>query len=207
MKWAIIPLFALLLIPASAFGLSTPVETITGLELHPDEQYRESTYIKQQDGYTWELDIETGELYRQYDIVGVTAPQVPEYPKVTERHTLEQTDDGKFKFTSHNPYAQNNAGDFAPYYLNDEPTHTQVSFAGGKMSFDKSECAVTYFDRDDKIIIKSETYNVRTAQVGTDIWNHLPVNDQSCTWDVESDDYGVIAVSYTHLTLPTILLV
>ena len=192
MKWAIIPLFALLLIPASAFGQSTPVETITGLELHPDEQYRESTYIKQQDGYTWELDIETGELYRQYDIVGVTAPQVPEYPKVTERHTLEQTDDGKFKFTSHNPYAQNNAGDFAPYYLNDEPTHTQVSFAGGKMSFDKSECAVTYFDRDDKIIIKSETYNVRTAQVGTDIWNHLPVNDQSCTWDVESDDYGVI---------------
>jgi len=29
------------------------VETVTGLQLHPDEIYREHTYEKEQDGYTW----------------------------------------------------------------------------------------------------------------------------------------------------------
>ena len=57
-------LFALLLLTSTVTLAAPPafaqVETVTGLELHPDEQYRESTYIKQQDGYTRELDIETG---------------------------------------------------------------------------------------------------------------------------------------------------
>ena len=71
-------LLALLVIgPALFIPSFAQSETITGLELHPDEQNRESTYIKQQDGYTWELD-EDGILFKNWDADRlVKIPSVP----------------------------------------------------------------------------------------------------------------------------------
>ena len=85
-------LLALLVIgPALFIPSFAQSETITGLELHPDEQNRESTYIKQQDGYTWELD-EDGILFKNWDADRlVKIPSVPvKYPQLTEDSGMVQ---------------------------------------------------------------------------------------------------------------------
>jgi len=201
MKWAIIPLFALLLIPASVFGQS---ETITGLELHPDEQYRESTYIKQQDGYTWEVDIETGELYKLHEQTGVDFADQPDYPNVEPTSTVVQNNDGSFTMTTHSEYISDSAGIYKPYILAQDSDHVQVKLANGKISIDKTECASTYFDIDENIIIKSETYNVRTATIDTDVWNHLDVNDVSCSVTVEETEESVDGFKVTDAVVVTL---
>ena len=167
-------LLALLVIgPALFIPSFAQSETITGLELHPDEQNRESTYIKQQDGYTWEVDIETGELYRLYEQTSVDFADQPDYPNVEPTSTVVQNDDGSFTMTTHNEYISDSAGIYRPYILAQDSEHVQVKLANGKISIDKTECASTYFDIDENIILKSETYNVRTATIDTDVWNHL----------------------------------
>ena len=128
-------LFALLLLTSTVTLAAPPafaqVETVTGLELHPDEQYRESTYIKQQDGYTWEVDIETGELYKLHEQTSVDFADQPDYPNVEPTSTVVQNDDGSFTMTTHNEYISDSAGIYRPYILAQDSEHVQVKLANG----------------------------------------------------------------------------
>ena len=201
-------LFALLLLTSTVTLAAPPafaqVETVTGLELHPDEQYRESTYIKQQDGYTWEVDIETGELYRLYEQTSVDFADQPDYPNVEPTSTVVQNDDGSFTMTTHNEYISDSAGIYRPYILAQDSEHVQVKLANGKISIDKTECASTYFDIDENIILKSETYNVRTATIDTDVWNHLDVNDVACSVTVEETEESIDGFKVTDAVVVTL---
>ena len=161
------------------------VETITGLQLHPDEVFREHTYEKQQDGYTWELD-ENGELYKQWDEdrLGTNTPTKPDYPRLSERSTTFQNPDGTFTMRTHSPYVLNSMGDWIPYILIEDSDIVQIEKAGNmKYVFDKNNCALTIL-QDGNVIIKSDSYTVRTATIGTDDWTALSVNNEVCTTDI-----------------------
>ena len=204
-------LLALLVIgPALFIPSFAQSETITGLERHPTIGFDdegplvESTYIKQQDGYTWELDIETGELYKLHEQTSVDFANQPDYPNVEPTSTVIQNNDGSFTMTTHSEYISDSAGIYRPYILAQDSDHVQVKLANGKISIDKTECASTYFDIDENIIIKSETYNVRTATIDTDVWNHLDVNDVSCSVTVEETEESVDGFKVTDAVVVTL---
>lgn len=186
------------------------VETVTGLERHPTIGFAdegpliEATYEKQQDGYTWEVDIETGELYKLHEQTSVDFADQPDYPNVEPTSTVVQNDDGSFTMTTHNEYISDSAGIYRPYILAQDSDHVQVKLANGKISIDKTECASTYFDIDENIILKSETYNVRTATIDTDVWNHLDVNDVACSVTVEETEESIDGFKVTDAVIITL---
>ena len=120
-------LFALLLLTSTVTLAAPPafaqVETVTGLERHPTIGFDdegpliENTYVKQQDGYTWEVDIETGELYKLHEQTSVDFADQPDYPNVEPTSTVVQNDDGSFTMTTHNEYISDSAGIYRPYIL------------------------------------------------------------------------------------------
>ena len=117
---------------------------------------------------------------------------LPAFAQVSETHTIIENSDGSVTFMTHDPYVADSGGYYHPYILAQDSDHVQVKIAGGKISIDKNECAGTYFDQNENIIIKSETYNVRTATIDTNDWSHLDVNNVACSVTVLEQDEGVI---------------
>ena len=172
----------------------TPGPTVTGLELAP-HGWMENTYEIQQDGFTWALCVLPdcpagtidGELYPIWDEDMVTERSIPNGQEFAESGILEREEfkiekntDGTFTYTTHHPYVPDSMGNWVPYIEFEDQDHVQVMIGGGKIVIDKNECAATYFDVKDNIILKSEAYTVRTAIVETDDWSALPVNNQGC---------------------------
>ena len=168
------------------------VDSVTGLELLP-HGWEMMTYEKQQDGYTWEvcdtdcpLGTGVGELYQMWEpqYYGTIQPEIPEFAESgsleREEFKIEKNTDGTFTYTSHHPYVADSDGNWVPFIEFEDEEHVQVMIGGGKIVVDKNECAATYFDVKDNIVLKSESYTVRTAVIGTDDWSSLPVNNENC---------------------------
>ena len=101
-----------------------------------------------------------------------------------------ENDDGTFTFTTHQPYFELESGEFVPYRLTENDSMVQIEFYEGKFVFDKIEGAVTSFDSDGNVVIASDSYVVREAEIGSDIWNNLEVNNSPVitTVTTEADD-------------------
>ena len=183
----VIPLLLVISIP-TAFAQT---ETITGLMTLPEERIESFTFEKFQDGFTWELD-EDGFLYKQWDAdrLGSNPQPKPEYPIVTETYTIEQIDEDTFSYTTHIPYI-NDKHEWKPYILGEDNSVVQVQVNGGKFVFDKNTGAVTIFN-DEGIIIKSDSYVVRTAILNSDEWNNLEVNNSEVETIVSDNDDAVV---------------
>lgn len=183
----VIPLLLVISIP-TAFAQT---ETITGLMTLPEERIESFTFEKFQDGFTWELD-EDGFLYKQWDAdrLGSNPQPKPEYPIVTETFTIEQISERTFSYTTHAPYI-NDKHEWKPYILGEDDAVVQVQVNGGKFVFDKNTGAVTIFD-DEGIIIKSDSYVVRTAILNSDEWNNLEVNNSEVETIVSDNDDAVV---------------
>jgi len=91
--------------------------------------------------------------------------------------------DGSYIFESHEPYIQDSNGDFVPYTISENDSTITVRYVGGYAVFDKTVGAVTIFD-DNGVVIDSDSYVIRSAQLNTDIWNNLDVNDSPVTTSV-----------------------
>lgn len=159
----------LLLVPLGAFSMHPPMEVAHAQAVDPI--------------ISWET------------ISGQVAHAQTVDPIITveERYTTTQLSETEFVYTSHEPYILDTITDvYTPYIIKQDSDFVQVELNGGKISIDKTECAATYFKDSEGIIIKSETYNVRTAEIDTDVWNHLDVNDVACSTTVLEQDEGVI---------------
>lgn len=64
----------------------------------------------------------------------------------------------------------------------------QVQLEKGKVVFQKDSGAVTVFD-ENEIVIKSDSYVVRGAEINTDVWSNLSVNDSPVTFTIEESEY------------------
>ena len=166
--------------PPQEIEITTP---ITGLQELP-HGIETLTYEKFQDGFTWELD-EDGFLYQQWDELGTNPEPKPEYPQVTETYTIEQNEDGTFTYSTHIPYISDGY-DWKPYVLGQDENVVQVQVAGGTMVFDKVAGAVTMFN-DYETVIDSDSYIVRTALIGSDVWTNLDVNNADVETTVVED--------------------
>jgi len=103
---------------------------------------------------------------------------------------LTDNNDGSFTWQSHYDYLlENNA--YVPYVVRDDPDIVQIDVSWGKLVFDKNACAVSIFDGDN-IAINSDSYIVRTAEIGTDNWNDLAVNDSACNTVITENPNEVI---------------
>ena len=72
----------------------------------------------------------------------------------------------------------------------------QVQLEKGKMIFQKDSGAVTVFD-ENEIVIKSDSYVVRGAEINTDLWSNLSVNDSPVTFTIDESEYDVI-ITFTR---------
>ena len=134
--------------------------------------------------------------------VGVTSPiDRGEFPKIEQTASTYKLPDGSYQMFQHYPYVKY-GGEWIPYILEETDDSVFVRFNDGSLSFDKSECAVTYFNPLEEILIKSETYNVRSATIGTDDWSHLQVNDAVCNVSYYEEEFqiGTPEVLYVNLT-------
>ena len=104
-------------------------------------------------------------------------------------------DDGSYTISTHEPYFQTEQGEFVPYRLTQNDSIVQVEVDGGKFVFDKDFGAVTVFN-DDGIVINSDSYVVRQAELNTDEWTNLTVNDESVVVTVEERENNVVVVSF-----------
>ena len=97
--------------------------------------------------------------------------------------------------TTHFPYYFDGS-DYVPYELSETPQVIQVIVDGGKFVFDKENSAVTVFN-DDGIVINSDSYIVRNAEMGSDSWSALAVNDEPSTTSI-NEDGNEITVTFTR---------
>ena len=213
---SLMALVALMFLPFSAFaqtpGFEPSSETITGLMTLPEERIESFTFEKFQEGYTWELD-NTGHLYKNWDadwlannaetsllpknnmMVFYEGDLEPETGTFRD-HTNVLNEDGSYTMSTHMPYLENEQGDFVPYQLTEDNNTVLVEVDGGKFSFDKNAGAVTVSDSDG-VVISSDSYIVRQAQLNTNDWNELTVNNESVVTTVEESDEKVI-VTFTR---------
>ena len=215
----VIPLLVIGLLPLAFAQTDFEETTVTGFMTLPEERVEEFTFEKFQDGYIWELD-EDGFLYKEYNfgfipitpITGVTSfeaineDKIPStIPEIGAFQFYNNIDngDGTFTVTTHHPYFETEQGEFVPYRLVENDSMVQVEFYDGKYVFDKVEGAVTTFNSDGEIVIDSDSYVVRQAQLFTDEWNILEVNNSPVTTTIveEINDvefWSSVTVTFTR---------
>ena len=106
---------------------------------------------------------------------GQTEPDEPHEIGILKHQTTVQNNDDSYTLTTHQPYIQNSDGEWVPYILTENDSIVQVESDNLKLVFDKNNGSVTIFD-DDGVVIDSDSYVVRTAELNTDIWNNLEIN-------------------------------
>ena len=104
-------------------------------------------------------------------------------------------DDGTYTLSGHYPYLETDEGDFIEYRLIEDDDMVQIELDAGKFVFDKQNGAVTVFDDEGAIIIDSDSYIVKSATVGTDVWTNLEVNDSEVVTVVDEED-DLLSVSF-----------
>ena len=113
---------------------------------------------------------------------------------VFKEHDIISNEDGTYTMSTHSPYFETEQGEFVPYRVIETDDIVQIELDVGKLVFDKNTGAVSTFNNDG-ILIESDSYVVRQAQLNSDTWNELEVNNESVVTTVEDLD-GVVTVSF-----------
>jgi hypothetical protein len=114
---------------------------------------------------------------------------------IFEKHTTIQNEDGTYTTSTHYPYLEDFDGSFVPYRIVEESDFIQVEFNGGKIVFDKNSGASTIFQNGTSVI-NSDSYMVRNAELNSDVWSFLDVNDSPVTVNaIENDDNVIVTVT------------
>jgi len=127
------------------------------------------------------------------DIVNQELPEVVE-TGIFKEHDIISNEDGTYTMSTHNPYFETEQGEFVPYRVIETDDIVQIELDVGKLVFDKNTGAVSTFNNNG-ILIESDSYIVRQAQLNSDTWNELEVNNESVVTTVEDLD-GVVTVSF-----------
>jgi sugar lactone lactonase YvrE len=128
-------------------------------------------------------------------VVGIMVNDKIKEPIINKDHNLVNNIDGTVTWTGHMPYIKNGSGNFVPYILteNEENNLVQVDVNGGKFIFDKNGGSVSVY-KNGEILINNDRYTVRTAQLNSDDWSNLDVNDSSISTTIEeSGNYITIS--------------
>jgi len=104
----------------------------------------------------------------------------------TKTSTIYLTEDNLGLIQFHYPYFETEQGEFIPYRLTQNDSMIQVEFSDGKIVFDKIAGATTLFYNGLQVV-DSDSYLVRTAELNTDVWNFLDVNDSPVETIIEED--------------------
>jgi len=193
----------------TAAGQSDEIEYVTGKELMPfydwethgdweDNENRElelkeieSTYVKQQVGFHWEID-EEGFLYQVADdTVMAYAHVTPDDDDgilvgdyQTYSISVEPDDaEGVYTFQEHGAFIDDGFGNWEPFLVSDGEGFIQVEFDNVKYVFDTITGSITTSSRDNfnseyLMAIQADSYVVRTAEIGTDDWSNMAINDE-----------------------------
>jgi hypothetical protein len=104
-----------------------------------------------------------------------------------ENVTIYYTDrDGIGVAQIHYPYFLTEQGNYIPYRLTQNDSMVQIEFNDGKMVFDKNAGAITLFKNGNQVV-DSDSYLVRTAQLNSDEWTFLDVNDSPIETIIEEE--------------------
>ena len=90
---------------------------------------------------------------------------------------------GTFTYETHAPYV-NDFGEWKPHITYNEDDHVKVKFWNTDYVFDKASGAVTTFFMDE-LQISSDSYVIRAAELGTDDWSNLEINNAPIETTVE----------------------
>ena len=109
----------------------------------------------------------------------------PEFQKILLQQNQDSKiykidDKGTYQFVSHFPYFETEDGEFIPYRLVETNDIIQVEVFEGKFIFDKNTGGVTTFVNGTETI-QSDSYIVRSAELNTDNWFDLDVNQSPVT--------------------------
>ena len=125
------------------------------------------------------------------------------FAQVSEEKTvLEEAKDyktyqfvnGTFQFVSHYDYLEIENGSFLPYRISQDNQVLQVETSNGKAVFDKNTGGVTFFTNSTEVI-QSDSYVVRGAEIDTDDWFVLEVNQSPVTVFVSEQNEEDITVT------------
>ena len=114
---------------------------------------------------------------------------------VFEMYDNIKNDDGTYTMTTHEPYLDDFNGGFTPYRLIETDEFVQIETYSGKLVFDKIQGAVTTFNNNG-IVTKSDSYIVRVAQLDTDEWSNLEVNNETVVTTVDELDNNTVIVTF-----------
>ncbi|SVA39898.1 uncharacterized protein METZ01_LOCUS92752, partial [marine metagenome] len=162
-----------------------------------------STHEKVQRGYTWEVDVD-GFLYQvpnEYTMSNAqTTPDAEQVVLLGDYQSYSIYQDpadaeDMYTFQEHSPYVDDGFGNWEPFLLSEGDDFIQVEFDNVKYVFDTVTGSVTTSARDNSLstyglIISSDSYVVRTAEIGTDDWSNLEINNAPIvtTIDTEPDE-------------------
>ena len=152
------------------------------IEIEQDFVWLNSTHIQTNDG----------EIYEP------TKTIIDDGYGVFQNHSHIENENGSFSLSLHpNPYFEDYADHFVPYFVTETDDIIQIQFDSGKYVFDKNMGAVTIFDENGNISVDSDSYIVKSATVNTDTWTNLDVNDFPVTTTLEDDGENV-SVTFTR---------
>jgi hypothetical protein len=109
-------------------------------------------------------------------VIGFAPVAFGQVVETNENHNIIDLGNGTFQFQSHNPYFQLENGEWQPYRLIDDVTFIQAEFSDAKYVWDKTNGGMTVYVNGSQVI-QSDTYLVRGAELNTDNWFFLQVND------------------------------
>lgn len=95
-------------------------------------------------------------------------------------------DEGVYTYETHGQYI-NDFGEWKPYLVYDEDDFIKIQFANTDYVFDKTTGAVTTFDLG-VMVVDSDSYVIRTAELGTDDWSNLEINNETIETTVEVNE-------------------
>tara|TARA_B110000495_G_scaffold137453_1_gene120509 strand:- start:13 stop:3741 length:3729 start_codon:yes stop_codon:yes gene_type:complete len=125
--------------------------------------------------------------------------QTPEFEpiiEIGEGHTRTQIGELEYRFETHYSYLEDYDGQYIPYRLIDSTDFVQVEVNGGKIVFDKINGATTIF-KNGTSVINSDSYQVRMANIDSDVWSFLAVNESALTTTVLQDE-DKVTITFTR---------
>jgi len=168
LKWVIPILFILLLVPVSAFG-----QTNETFQSNSTVVNGSATSVSSSATTTSET---TNEIIEDFVFTNQPYQKPNNLTDEGMGYYEIQNNDGTYTLTTHYPFFETITGDFIPYQLTQGDNFVQVEVNGGKIVVDKNSGAMSFF-KDEKLI-DSDSYVVRSAISGSDVWSNLSVNDE-----------------------------
>jgi len=131
-------------------------------------------------------------IYRGYEV-----DEIPTIIRQEQNYSIAQFVNGTFQHINHFNYFQDENLTFIPYRVTETDEVLQIETDRTKFVFDKNTGGVTTFN-DNEIKIQSDSYIIRTAELNTDNWQNLQVNDSPITVSYEEINSELIQVTISR---------